>query len=140
MICLFDRACPSRSAKCNFPSANVTLTNKESFLMFGQPYKIFVELDLPDSQRNRDVGMFMVCVNLKSREDFMVGKSCRPTILKYKSYLVTILQTLFNAPFLLFGYSEERQHLSLELFSNYLDDQVSYRSCGWHKPCLIVHC
>ncbi|XP_014118471.1 PREDICTED: seipin, partial [Pseudopodoces humilis] len=47
---------------CSFPSANVSLLgeHREKVLLYGQLYRISVELELPESPVNRELGMFMV--------------------------------------------------------------------------------
>lgn len=70
--------------------------------------------------------MFMVCVNLHDKDSTLVGNSCRSTMLHYRSYLIHTLSTLFFSPFLIFGSSEEKQNINLELFHEFEDDQVKH--------------
>jgi len=110
---------------CSFPSANVTLTKREHFLMVGQPYKIVLELEMPESPANQNLGMFMVCTKLKNREQDLVAKSCRSAMIQYKSALLHAINTFALSPFLLSGSSEEKQKVTVELFSNFQEDRVS---------------
>ncbi len=113
---------------CSFPSANVTLTKREHFLMVGQPYKIVLEIEMPESPSNQNLGMFMVCTKLKNREQELVAKSCRSAMLQYKSSLLHAITTFILSPFLLSGSSEEKQRILIELFSNFQEDRVSRAS------------
>lgn len=47
---------------CSNPSANITLTHHKQLLQSNQPYKIILDLELPESETNKHVGMFMVQV------------------------------------------------------------------------------
>lgn len=86
--------------------------------------------------------MFMVCAWLKDKGGDMISHSCRSAMLHYRSSLLIMLKTLVQAPFLILGGHEEKQTLTLELFSDYEEDQVStylyyfyyhlYNSCKLH--------
>lgn len=69
-------------------------------------------------------GMFMVCANLFSRDGHMVDKSCRPTMLHYRSGLLQIIKTLVFSPMLVFDTREEKQNIAVELFSSFIENQV----------------
>ncbi|ODN05679.1 Seipin [Orchesella cincta] len=109
---------------CTFPTANVTLTRRQQLLMVGQPYRILVELDMPESKRNQDLGMFMVCASLKDGEKVTIDKSCRSAMLHYKSPLLHYIMTTSLAPFLLSGSAEEKQLISVELFHGFEEDPL----------------
>jgi hypothetical protein len=51
-------SCGSGNGKgmCSFPSAHIKLTEKQRLLMLGQPYKIHLDLEMPESPANRDLG------------------------------------------------------------------------------------
>ncbi|XP_066597965.1 seipin [Prorops nasuta] len=108
---------------CSFPSAQVHLTKKQQLLMIGQPYKVNLHLEMPESPANKELGMFMVCAQMRSRDGFLVEHSCRSTMLHYKSTLLHTLSTLTFSPMMLFGTTEEKQNVVLELFGNFEDDQ-----------------
>ncbi|KAK6999865.1 seipin [Biomphalaria glabrata] len=63
--------CSSGVGVCSFPSANVTFWNDEGtiqeVLTVGQAYMVDVELELPDSSANRNLGMFQVSVKMYDR-------------------------------------------------------------------------
>lgn len=92
--------------------------------MIGQPYKVILSIDMPESPQNQDLGMFMVCAEMRDQLTNLRGHSCRSAMLPYKSYLVTLLTTWVNSPLLIFGFREEKQLVPIELFSNYEDDQM----------------
>lgn len=69
------------------------------------------------------IGMFMVCAQLRSRDGFLVEHSCRSAMLHYRSTLLHALTTLTFSPMMIFGTTEEKQNVVLELFGNFEEDQ-----------------
>ncbi|XP_052867229.1 seipin-like isoform X1 [Anopheles cruzii] len=117
------RECKTGADDCQpYPSANVPLTNHQRFLMVGQPYKIMLNLEMPESEHNGKIGMFTVCGTVRDYEQGYIAKSCRMSMLHYKSDLLKTILTIVFAPLLVFGYREQKQHVTVELFSNFLDD------------------
>lgn len=53
-LCL--RSCGKAKGLCSFPAAHVQLTKRQQLLMLGQPYKVFLELEMPESPANKDLG------------------------------------------------------------------------------------
>lgn len=103
--------------------------------MIGQPYKVVVELELPESPHNQATGMFLVCGKLKGADGYVVEESCRSAILHYKSFLHNIIATMLYTPFLLAGSAEEKQLVGVELFSGFTEHPV--RKQFHYHDCLI---
>ncbi|CAG7720619.1 unnamed protein product, partial [Allacma fusca] len=118
------RSCEKRNHEgmCTFPTANVTLTKRQQLLMVGQPYRILLEMEMPESPSNQNLGMFMVCLDLNDKEGVNIDHACRSAMLHYKSYLHHAIYTLFFSPFLLSGSSEEKQIVQVELFTGFEED------------------
>ncbi|XP_011300068.1 seipin [Fopius arisanus] len=116
-------SCERSKGICSYPSAKVQLTKKQQLLMIGQPYKVNLHLELPESPANKELGMFMVCAKLLARDGWAVDRSCRPTMLHYRSTLLHALTTFTFSPMLIFGNREEKQNIVLELFGNFEEDQ-----------------
>ncbi|KAK0094595.1 hypothetical protein PV326_010494 [Microctonus aethiopoides] len=117
-------SCKNGKGICSFPEARIQLTKKQQILMVGQPYKINLYLEMPESLVNQELGMFMVCAKLLSRDNLPVDRSCRPTMLHYRSTLLHMLKTFAFSPALIFGNREEKQSIALELFGNFEEDQT----------------
>lgn len=117
------KSCNEEKGICSFPSAYVQLTNKQQLLMVGQPYKVNLHLEMPESPANKELGMFMVCAELRSRDGFLVEHACRSTMLHYRSTLLHALTTLTFSPMMIFSSTEEKQNIVLELFGNFEEDQ-----------------
>lgn len=119
------KSCENEKGICSFPSAHVQLTKRQQLLMFGQPYKVHLELEMPESPNNKDLGMFMVCADFRGKDGFLVASSCRSTMLHYKSWITEVLYTLMFSPFFVLGGSEEKQQIHVELFADYEEREVN---------------
>lgn len=67
----------------------------------------------------------MVCAQLKSRDGLLIEHSCRSAMLHYRSSLLHFMKTLTFSPMMIFGTTEEKQNIILELFGNFEEDQVN---------------
>ncbi|KAK6182126.1 hypothetical protein SNE40_009882 [Patella caerulea] len=126
----FD-VCENGVGMCSFPTANVTFGKygREEILRAGQTYRILVDLELPESPINQEIGMFMVKVQMYDRTGKLTARSSRSAVLHYQSFLLKIIKTLAFAPAFIAGLSEEKQTLQVEIFSAYVDD-LNYPSVG----------
>ncbi|KAM7389867.1 hypothetical protein PAMP_023816 [Pampus punctatissimus] len=120
---------------CSYPVANISLMkNKKHVLTFGQAYQISLQLEMPDSPANQDLGMFMIKTTCFSRDGGQVASSARSarqllsasssrfSMLRYRSDLLRTMGTLLFLPAFLTGVAEQKQMLEVELFSDYTDD------------------
>ncbi|XP_060904269.1 seipin-like [Labrus mixtus] len=126
------------SFSCSYPVANISLMrNNRHVMTFGQAYTISLQLDMPDSPVNQELGMFMIKTACFSREGEKTASSARSTsqllsasssrfsMLRYRSDLLKQLGTLLFLPAFLSGVSEQKQVLEVELYSEYIDDPYS---------------
>ncbi|PNF35613.1 hypothetical protein B7P43_G01878 [Cryptotermes secundus] len=117
--------------------------------MVGQQYKMYLDLEMPESPANQNLGMFMVCIQLHDKEGGLVDNSCRSTMLHYRSYLLHTLNTLIFSPMMVFGNKEEKQNIVLELFADFEEDQnhpvtdiyveIQSRHVEFYSATLYVH-
>ncbi|XP_067680613.1 seipin-like isoform X2 [Haliotis asinina] len=119
----FD-VCPEGAGICTFPQANLTFgeDGREEILHKGQAYRIYLELEMPESPTNR--GMFMVRLQMYDKKGTVIQQSDRAAILHYRSVLLRTMYTLVFAPFFLAGLDEQKQVVDIELFNHYVDDLV----------------
>ncbi|XP_060746851.1 seipin isoform X3 [Tachysurus vachellii] len=112
------------SILCSFPMANVSLlkNGKEQVLMYGQPYQVSLELEMPESPVNEQLGMFMIKMSCYTRDGKIVSSVARSAMLHYRSSLLQTLSTLVFSPVLLTGLSEQKQLIEVELYSDYRSD------------------
>ncbi|XP_069888208.1 seipin isoform X1 [Dipodomys merriami] len=109
---------------CSFPVANVSLakSGRDRVLMYGQPYRVTLELELPESPVNQDLGMFLVTVSCYTRGGRIISTSSRSVMLHYRSDLLKMLDTLVFSSLLLFGFAEQKQLLEVELYADYREN------------------
>ncbi|XP_034038133.1 seipin-like isoform X2 [Thalassophryne amazonica] len=120
---------------CSYPVANISLMkNNKHVLKAGQAYRISLQLDMPDSPVNHELGMFMIKTTFYSRDgqgvtssalsarQLLSTSSARFSMLRYRSHLLRTIGTLMFLPALLSGVAEEKQVLQVELFSDYTPD------------------
>ncbi|XP_058161273.1 seipin isoform X2 [Dasypus novemcinctus] len=114
----------STSSLCSFPVANVSLAKggRDRVLMYGQPYRVTLELELPESPVNQDLGMFLVTISCYTRGGRIISTSSRSVMLHYRSDLLQMLDTLVFSSLLLFGFTEQKQLLEVELYSDYREN------------------
>ncbi|XP_013109174.1 seipin [Stomoxys calcitrans] len=117
------KTCLDTSAPCTFPHAHVSLTKKQQLLMVGQAYRVIVQIDMPESPQNLDLGMFMVCGEMRDIESMLRGHSCRSAMMRYRSPLIRTLTTWALSPLYVVGLKEEFQRVSVEIFSQYLEQK-----------------
>ncbi|XP_061691161.1 seipin-like isoform X4 [Syngnathoides biaculeatus] len=126
------------SFMCSYPVANVSLMkNNKPVLTFGQAYQMTLQLDMPESETNQELGMFMirttcfardgaqVVMSARAARQLLPASSSRFSMLRYKSNLLRTLSTLLFFPMLMSGAAEQKQVLAVELFSDYTDDPYS---------------
>lgn len=77
---------------------------------------------MPESEQNIQLGMFMVCAEMRDKETKLRSHSCRSAMLHYRSSLARTITTLVMSPLIVFGFKEETQQIPIELFANYEDD------------------
>lgn len=58
----FLRSCDREKGICSFPSAHVQLTKKQQLLMVGQPYKVNLHLEMPESPANKELGEKLIFI------------------------------------------------------------------------------
>lgn len=90
--------------------------------MVGQPYRVSVNIDMPESEQNLELGMFMVCAEMRDQTTKLLNHACRSAMLHYRSKLARTITTLVLSPLIVLGVKEETQHIPVELFTSYEDD------------------
>lgn len=106
---------------CSFPTANISFMRNErdQVMANGQPYRVSLELVMPESPVNEQLGMFMVRMSCYTKGGKIVSSVGRSTMLHYRSFLLQTLSTLCFSPLLLTGMAEQKQLIEVELYSDY---------------------
>lgn len=90
----------------------------------GQEYRINLQLDLPESDLNFDLGMFGVTLDVIDIDGRKTASIKTMGTLVYKSFLLRSITTLFYFPWYLFGRFEQRQYVNLLIKENFVDNAV----------------
>ncbi|XWS18554.1 hypothetical protein CRYUN_Cryun32bG0055300 [Craigia yunnanensis] len=77
--------------------------------------QVTVSLTLPESEYNRNLGMFQVRVDFLSVNGETLASSSHPCMLKFKSESIRLLLTFFKVAPLVTGYVSEAQTLNLKI-------------------------
>ncbi|XP_054475579.1 seipin-like [Anoplopoma fimbria] len=111
----------SESVLCSYPTANISFmkNDRDQVMAYGQPYRVSLELEMPESPVNENLGMFMVKMSCYTKGGKTVSSVGRSTMLHYRSSLLQSLSTLLFSPFFLTGMAEQKQLIDVELFSDY---------------------
>ncbi|KAJ2080116.1 hypothetical protein H4R24_003321 [Coemansia sp. RSA 988] len=95
------------------------------FLSMSQAYSVRLDLEVPTSGFNRDIGNFMVALDLKNRLGKSMYKSARPSILPYQSLPIRLLNTAVRAVPLVLGLTHESTYLEIPLLDSMYDRHLS---------------
>ncbi|XP_071544369.1 uncharacterized protein Seipin [Panulirus ornatus] len=128
-------SCGEKPGICSFPYAIISVTDptRGSVLARGQKYRVVVDIEMPESPMNQRIGneakafisgMFLINMSMKSHNGEVLRQAARSTMIRYKSELLQTISTLIFSPFLLYGVHEEKQMVTVELFSQYEEDPV----------------
>ena len=66
----------------------------------------------------------MVELKLTGKDGVNIARSKRAGLLRYRSFLLHQMTTLFFSPLLLSSAMEEKQTLKIVMFSDYIEDMV----------------
>ncbi|KAI8050545.1 putative adipose-regulatory protein-domain-containing protein [Syncephalis plumigaleata] len=105
------------------PTAHVDfgLTDNRQLLSYDQDYDVTIDMFLPNSDRNYEIGNFMVKVDLVADDGTIVHSSSRPAILKFQSPMLRIASTAARLIFLIVGWTSEAQEINLSLMEGIND-------------------
>ncbi|CAN7137606.1 unnamed protein product [Brassica rapa subsp. narinosa] len=96
----------------NSPEAYVPITRVNSP---NQRTEVSVSMTLPESEYNRNLGMFQVRVEFLSENGEVLATSRRPCMLRFRTEPVRLVQTFLKIAPLVSGYVSETQTLKLKL-------------------------
>lgn len=117
--------CHTEPGKCGFLNATIQMSDRNPVLMTGQSYTVSLSLEMPESEVNKNLGMFMSCAQLLSRESKVSKSACRSAMMKYRSESLRTLELYFTWPGLITGYVDEKQYVHIPLFDDYMDDPLN---------------
>lgn len=104
------------------PSAMVDI--KSLPLRHEQVYDVSVQLHVPTSDVNFDIGNFMINLELQTRNGSTIMQSNRPGILRYQSQTQRIMRVFAKALPLLVGLTEESQVITIKLIDEFMEHKA----------------
>jgi hypothetical protein len=97
---------------------------KERALVPGVKYDVYIEMRVPQSARNIDIGMFMVTTTLNSTKGEFLAASSRPQIVKDAHPLIEWASALvFLFPYA-FGLTEPSQSILVQAMNGFRESQT----------------
>ncbi|KAJ6807624.1 putative seipin-2 [Iris pallida] len=97
------------------PAAHVPLDAQGGQVVLSdRRLQMVVSLTLPESDYNRDLGMFQVRVELLSGNEKVTYSSSQPCMLRFKSSHIRLVETFLKSGSLLAGYSSESQIIRIK--------------------------
>mmetsp|Transcript_24083 Transcript_24083/g.37163 ORF Transcript_24083/g.37163 Transcript_24083/m.37163 type:complete len:530 (+) Transcript_24083:151-1740(+) len=85
-------------------------------------YYVDTVLVLPESVTNRDMGVFMVQMDLFDDNGVLLAQSSRPAMLPFEGYIVGTLRKILLLPPLLIGAVPEARRLVISNFNNFVEN------------------
>lgn len=98
-----------------------SLRRPDRVLKPGRRYYVSLSLNLPESEVNRDLGIFMVEVDLLSADGSRLARSGRPTALPHESAAVGLVRRMVLIGPILLGAVREARTVLVEPFDSYVD-------------------
>ncbi|XP_065661599.1 seipin isoform X4 [Hydra vulgaris] len=124
----YNFSCENSNQVCSYPTAIVSLHDfykptKEAIrvLSRGQEYMINVQLDMPFSEENRNLGMFLSKIDILNKDGKTLASSERSSLFTYESNLLSIISTFFFIFPLLFGFQEQKKWMEVVLLDSFID-------------------
>jgi len=116
--------CPeSDSCSGNQVDKSTRFENEERSSVLDPGYKYFFELSLtlPESLVNRDIGVFMISVELQSKDRSVLALSRQHSMLPFESSLVSTFRKITMLAPLMSGLLSETRTVHLIFFDSYVD-------------------
>ncbi|TYJ38139.1 hypothetical protein E1A91_A05G423400v1 [Gossypium mustelinum] len=88
---------------------------KQMGVPVGHTIHVYLLLVMPESDFNRDIGVFQLNAELISINGDVIGKSSQPVMLRFTSLPLRLARTFFMAIPLLLGISSETQKVKIEI-------------------------
>ncbi|KAL7314506.1 hypothetical protein PS15m_006068 [Mucor circinelloides] len=86
-----------------------------------QVYDVSIQLHVPTSDTNFDIGNFMIDLDLNAQNGSVILHSSRPGILRYQSQTQRIMRVFAKALPLLVGLTEESQVITIKLIDDFME-------------------
>lgn len=119
-------SCDVLGEPCSYITSRVKL--KKDKLQPGHRYNLELLLDVPDSQANRDVGMFLTCTRLIPEHPSQLPPStstCSSSVVPFKASLVSLVESVVLLPLHMAGLATSNSLVSISLLEDHQEDRNS---------------
>ena len=119
-------SCDVLGEPCSYITSRVKL--KKDKLQPGHRYNLELLLDVPDSQANRDLGMFLTCTRLIPEHPSQLPPStstCSSSVVPFKASLVSLVESLVLLPLHMAGLATSNSLVSISLLEDHQEDRNS---------------
>uniref|UniRef100_A0A7N0TYZ5 Seipin n=1 Tax=Kalanchoe fedtschenkoi TaxID=63787 RepID=A0A7N0TYZ5_KALFE len=99
----------------DFEGHTKVATNKKLGMPAGHTFYVSLVMLMPESDYNREIGVFQLAAELLSVEGNVVKSSSQPCMLRFRSLPIRLTRTLAMGVPLLLGFSSETQVIALEI-------------------------
>lgn len=89
----------------------------------GHRVHISVMLLVPDSDYNRDIGVFQLMAEVVSTNGRIIARSSQPSMLQFHSHPIRLMRTFLMGLPLLFGFTRETQKITVQML-RYKEDSL----------------
>ncbi|KAL4609926.1 hypothetical protein ACB092_08G015700 [Castanea dentata] len=103
---------------CNVGAERNNRRKKPMGVPIGHTFHVTLVLLMPESDFNRDIGVFQLTAELLSVNGAVIAKSSQPCMLKFRSIPIRLARTFFMGIPLLIGISHETQIISIEMLKH----------------------
>ncbi|CAJ1823003.1 unnamed protein product [Sphenostylis stenocarpa] len=101
------------------------LTKKQISIPVGHTYFASLVLVMPESDFNKELGVFQLTAELLSVDGHVIAKSSQPCMLRFRSSAVRLARTFIMGVPLLLGISGETQNINVEILRHKEDHRRS---------------
>ncbi|KAI3824525.1 hypothetical protein L1987_05985 [Smallanthus sonchifolius] len=116
-------SCPELSSLAHNQKSGIGSLAELRIIPFDHELMATVSLVMPESDNNRNLGIFQVRVDFLSSDGKLLATTKKPCMLQFKSEPIRLLSTLVQLASLLTGYPSETQTLDIK-FSGYTEKDI----------------
>jgi len=118
-------SCDKTGSPCSYITSIVKFSQGK--LVPGLNYHLELLLDVPDTESNREVGMFLTCSRFLT-DNFQESPFCSSAVIPFKSPLISLLETLFLFPLHITGIINTNSLVRIHLLEEHQETEDPSRA------------
>ncbi|KDP26868.1 hypothetical protein JCGZ_18026 [Jatropha curcas] len=95
-----------------------SIKRRQMGVPIGHTFHVSLELLVPESDYNRQIGVFQLAAELLSSNGLVIAKSSQPCMLPFRSLPIRLLRTCLMSIPLVLGISAETQKISIQILNH----------------------